>query len=143
MLGSPSFIIPVASQAVVFSSLLDIQESEDSDMKSLKSITGRKGLYDSKATEEYGKLNAVVAQSSESRRLGGSASTVKIPFDFIETVAPILALFGLMIIFFIVMKLVSKRTDNKTISEIALLLKFNAVIRFGLIFYLPLQIACI
>jgi len=101
-------------------------------------VAGQKAVWDSKATQEYAQLNAVVAGNQEGRRLGSGTSTVTIPFNFVETIAPILAIFVLLVLFFGVIHLLNKRFNNKGLAKIAELLKYNALIRFGLIFYLPL-----
>ena len=72
-----------------------------------------------------------------------SSSSVAIPFDFWELFSPVLFLFCGMVCFFMLMfvinNFVSKPSKKEKLEKLLQELKWNAVIRFVLIFYLPLM----
>jgi hypothetical protein len=70
---------------------------------------------------------------------------VKVPFDFQEVALPIAGLFAAMLLFFFVVYLVNLCASGSFRTKTSALLqdlRWNAFIRFGLIFFLPLQLSC-
>jgi len=68
---------------------------------------------------------------------------VAVPFDFYEAVIPTFILFVLMMIFFGIVAVLKKVVGHPKLEPIMEDFKWNSFVRFALIFYLPLQIACI
>ena len=65
---------------------------------------------------------------------------VLIPYDFIENIAPLIALFILMEIFFGAIDSSRNSFDNIKFKRLSAQFKFNAQFRYWIIFYYPAQI---
>lgn len=65
---------------------------------------------------------------------------VQVPYDFIENIAPLIALFILMEIFFGAIDSARNSFDNVKFRRLSAQFKFNAQFRYWIIFYYPAQI---
>jgi len=149
--GAGGLMGPAMGQAQVFSSLSEADSDKEGNY--VQSLSGQRATYRTEETETYEQLNLALKEKKKlddkyGRRLqeiedSGSDDEVDVPFDFYEAVIPSFIIFCLMVLFFVVMGMVSKATQIKKVTAVMEDFKFNSFVRFGLIFYLPLQIACI
>lgn len=144
-LGASGLVGSLASQVQVFGAVLQTTAHTSDSLAYAQGLTGAQATRKSHATHTYEDLR--VALNERKVKAKGRLLTeaeeeeeVEVPFEFYEALIPICGLFVLMLAFFTC--LLPCRQHEK----VAVVLKefnANALIRFGLIFYLPLQIACL
>jgi len=146
LLGASGLVGSLASQVQVFGAAPADHSPHLRLLAYAQGLTGAQATRKSHATHTYEDLRVALNErkvKAKGRLLAEAdeeEEEVEVPFEFYEALIPICGLFLLMLAFFTC--LLPCRQHDK-VSAVLKEFNANALIRFGLIFYLPLQIACL
>jgi len=167
MFGGAGMIAPMAMQAQAYRGMLEAQDYFDVTDKFIQKLTGSEAVIGFNSTMVYEQLDVALVQKEIIDRVGlrkltmqepeydeegrlldcvdevaekKDAKRVMVPYDFIESILPLVGLFVIMEAFFGGVRSIRNSYDTQGFKRVQAQFKFNAQFRYWIIFYYPAQI---